>query len=405
MKRFLVIGLLVIVGLGITWKTASTFQISKSANSLKQKEAAWQKEKSSLESQLSDAQRQSVDRKTIPPRTEVVEVNKKQSSGEIIANLKTLRISSKDTKNIRLAIQQLENLIELGTNALPEIQAFLATQEDIDYDPSIFGSWKVSRDGRVPVDFVFPPSLRFGLFDAVRKIGGEQAEKLLADTLRISGRGVEVAYLARVLQEIAPFQYRELAITAAKDLLNNPLNANPSNALDKFERNYLFGVLSFYKDGSLVSQAQSQLLQADGKIDRGALNYLKESLGEQAIPAVAQLYQNGGIADGQQKEPLARLALNFAGADPQADALYRSAIKDQNLSADSRRELIEDLNQDGFDDLKNFSARDLQLIQNRLALIKNSRDNGDSKIITDAFDEAEKDLKNMLAKATQRPAQ
>ena len=84
---------------------------------------------------------------------------------------------------------------------------------------------------------------------------------------------------------------------------------------------------------------------------------------------------------------------------------WSAAIKDQNLSADSRRELIEDLNQDGFDNLKNFSAKDVQLIQNRLALIKNSRDTSDPKIITEAFNEAEKDLKDMLTKATQRPAQ
>ncbi len=395
--------LLAIVGLGITWMAGSTYQNSRFANSLKEKEAAWQKEKTLLESQLSDTQAQLANLKKISARTEFVEVGKKQSPEEIIANLKTLRISSKDTKNIRFAIQQLENLIALGTNALPEIQAFLATSEDIDYDSSIFGSWKVSKEGRVPIDFVFPPSMRFGLFDAVRKIGSAPAEKLLADTLRITGRGVEVAYLARVLQEMAPFQYRELALSAAKDLLNNPLNANPSSSLDKFERNYLFGVLSFYKDGSLAAQAQSQLVQADGKVDRGALNYLKETLGEQAIPVIAQLYQDNRIADAQQKEPLARLALNFAGADAQADALYQAAIKDQNLSADSRRELIEDLNQDGFDNLKNFSARDVQLIQNRLALIDKSRNVTDQKIIADAFDEAEKDLKNMLAKATQRP--
>ena len=45
-----------------------------------------------------------------------------------------------------------------------------------------------------PTDFVFPPLLRFGLFDATLKIGGAKAEKLLADTLSITGRGVELAY-------------------------------------------------------------------------------------------------------------------------------------------------------------------------------------------------------------------
>jgi hypothetical protein len=403
MKRFLLIGVAAIVGFGVAWVSVSKYHSARAETALREKEKAWQQERDLLLSQLKEAQARLANTTKVSPRTEVVEVTKKQSPAEIIALLKTLRIQSKDTKNIRLAIQQLENLIELGESALPEIQTFLATQTDIDYDPSIFGSWKGSKDGHVPIDFVFPPSLRFGLFDATRKIGGAQAEKLLTDTLGITGRGVELAYLTRVLQELAPFKYRELAISSAKELLNNPLNSNAGNGLDRYERNYLFGVLAFYKDSSLAQQAQNGLVQADGKIDRGALQYLKETLGSQTVPVVAQLYQDARISDGQQKEPLARLALNFAGADEQADTLYQFAIKDPNLTPDSRRELIEDLNQDGYDNLKNFSEHDVQLIRNRLALIEKSRDSADPKIITDAFDEAEKDLRNMLAKATQRP--
>ena len=186
--------------------------------------------------------------------------------------------------------------------------------------------------------------------------------------------------------------------------MSNPVNANPSNALDKFERNYLFGVLAFYKDGSLTAQAQEGLVQSDGKIDRVALQYLKETLGQQVVPAIAQLYQDNRLTDDKQKEPLARLALNFAGADPQADALYKLAIRDAALTDKSRRELIEDLNQDGFDNLKSLSARDLQLVQNRLTLINQSRNENDPKTIADAFNEAEKDLKEMLAKNPPRLA-
>ena len=89
--------------------------------------------------------------------------------------------------------------------------------------------------------------------------------------------------------------------------------------------------------------------------------------------------------------------------DRQVDALYKIAIKDTNLTADSRRELIEDLNQDGFDNLKNLSERDQQLVQNRLALIDQSRNAADPKIISDAFNEAEKYLKAMLARSALKP--
>src|SRR5207244_3337077 len=159
---------------------------------------------------------------------------------------------------------------------------------------------------------------------------------ILADTLRITGRGVEVAYLTRVLQQIAPFKYRDLAVSAAKELLNNPLNANSSNALDKFERNYLYGVLAFYNDNSLSIQAQSQLVQTDGKIDQGALHYLQQTLGAQALPSIVQAYQNPALPP-DKKEPLVRYALTYAGTDPQATEFWHKAVTDPTFPFDHRR--------------------------------------------------------------------
>ncbi|MGI8965353.1 MAG: hypothetical protein ACR2H1_04600 [Limisphaerales bacterium] len=397
MKRFLAIVLAGLIGASASWLVLSKNYSAQAAKA--------QQEKLALETALRDAQAQLATRQKIEPiqpASKIVEVIKKQSPKEIIAYLQTLRVSSGDTKNIRLVIQQFENLIQLGKEALPEIKAFLAQKEEINYDPTIFGSWKVSKEGHVPIDFVFPPSLRFGLFDVVQKIGGADAEKLLADTLHITGRGVEIAYLARVLQEMAPFKYRELALSAAKDLLSNPVNSNQANPLDKFDRNYLFGVLAFYRDGSLINQVQ--LVQADGIIDKATLNYLQQTLGEKAIPVIAQAYQDGRITDANQKEPLARLALNFAGTSAEADTMYRMTINDKSLPENGRRELIEDLNRDGFENEKHPTERDLQLAKNRLELIKQYRGDADSKILNDAFNEAEKDLLDMLPKKPKSPA-
>src|SRR6185503_18098440 len=97
------------------------------------------------------------------------------------------------------------------------------------------------------------------------------------------------------------------------------------------------------------------------------------------------------------------LALNFVGADAQADAFYQQAINDPALTKNHRKNLIEDLNQDGFSDRKNFSARDLALIQNRLALIEQLAPNVTDPVNLAAMKEAYKDLIAMRDRATRPP--
>ena len=58
-----------------------------------------------------------------------------------------------------------------------------------------------------------PGSLRLGLFDVVHDTGGAEAEALLAHELSQTGRGLEVAYLDRILSDIAEGQYKEQVLT------------------------------------------------------------------------------------------------------------------------------------------------------------------------------------------------
>jgi len=301
---------------------------------------------------------------------------------------------------LRQAIYWLEDLISAGPAALPAIGEFLARNEDID-----FGALNAGKGGRgdVPIDFVVPPSLRFGLLDVVKQIGGAEAEKLLAQVLGSTGRGVEVAWLARTLQEMAPDKYRDVALAVARELLARPLASNSLNPLDRNERDYLFAVLSMYGDTSFVSAAQTQLLRPDGQVDRSALKYLQQTLGQQSIAIAAQMYDDPRLADPAKKEPLARLALNYVGADAQANEFYQKAINDLSLPNGHRKNLIEDLNQDGFADTKNLTARDLPLIQSRLALIEQLAPNATDPVNAAAFKEAYKDLSKMLERLTRPP--
>jgi len=360
-------------------------------HSLKQQQAVWQAGRSALEADLAAARNRPAEVKTITAPGQVVQVEKKISPEEILGRLKTLKVIANQPRSTRLLVHQFESLTELGPEALPAIRKFLAANEEVEYDAAFT---RGSRNGNIPVDFNVPPSLRLGLFEAVKNIGGMAAEQVLDETLKITGRGVEVAYLARALQQLAPDKYRTDALTAAHELLAKPLVADSGSPMDKFDRNYLYGVLTLFNDTSFIAQAQAGLIGPDGQIDQVALRYLQQAMSTQSVALASQLWQDPRIAP-DQKEPLARVALAYVGADAKADQFYQTAINDQNLSPDARRNLIEDLNQDGFPNTKNLTLADLPLIQKRIALIEELAPNALDPINARAFQEAYKDLIKM----------
>jgi hypothetical protein len=106
-----------------------------------------------------------------------------------------------------------------------------------------------------------------------------------------------------------------------------------------------------------------------------------------------------GAADAPQPlvpKPIARTALSYVGADQDAEEVWVNAINDPNRSADERKDLIEDLNEDGFPDPKNITQDDLPLIVSRLMLIEELAPDAIDDVNAAAFAEAYKDLANML---------
>lgn len=99
-------------------------------------------------------------------------------------------------------------------------------------------------------------------------------------------------------------------------------------------------------------------------------------------------------------EPVARQALSFVGADPLAEAAWAAAINDPSIAAEQRKDLIEDLNQDGFEDPRHLTPDDLPLIVSRLALIEELAPDSMDEVNAAAFAEAYKDLVNMLLKVS-----
>lgn len=406
MKKMLAVILAAGVGFAVAYLVAANRLGARHAEQRAEERAAWLREKAALEASLEEAkdhpQIVNVPFTPAPAPAAPVPASVHMSPAQIIAKLRALKASvASPTRVLRLTIHGMEELMAAGPAALPAIREFLARHEDID-----FGSTNQSKGLRfdsLPNEFVLPPSLRFGLLDVVKQIGGADAEKLLADTLGSTGRGVEVAWLARVLQEMAPGQYRDAALAAARELLLRPPGVNPSSPLDRNDRDNLFGVLTLYGDHSFVSSAQAQLLRADGQVDRSALRYLQESLGLQSVALVAQMYNDPRLVDPATKEPLARVALNFVGADAQANEFYQKAINDPALSNEHRKNLIEDLNRDGFPSTKNLTERDLPLIMNRISIIEQLAPSATDPVNAAAFQEAYKDLLKMRDRVLRPP--
>src|SRR6185503_2754526 len=121
------------------------------------------------------------------------------------------------------------------------------------------------------------------------------------------------------------------------------------------------------------------------------------------VAIAAQAYQDPRVSDSAKKEPLARLALSYVGADQQANEFYQHAINDPVMTPNHRKNLIEDLNEDGLN-FKNLTQQDLPLIMNRIALIEQLAPSAMDAANAAAFKEAYKDLLNMQKKVLQASA-
>jgi len=99
------------------------------------------------------------------------------------------------------------------------------------------------------------------------------------------------------------------------------------------------------------------------------------------------------------QDPMARSALAFVGADPDAEMYWYDAINDPSLPAQERQDLIEDLNEDGLTDPHRPTADDLPLILNRIQLIEEVVWDAMDEVNADAFLEAYKDLVNLAFQA------
>jgi hypothetical protein len=394
MKQGFLLLVAIVGGIAIGSVLMSRHLRTRHQQQMTEERGAWEAERASLEQTLHDtrAWARNASAPVIVPAQQP-STPARIAPRDIIAKLVALKAARpNEARTLRQAIYWFEELATRGESALPAIREFLARNEDFDLASA------QSKTARTAAESILPASLRFGLFEVVKRIGGKGAETLLADTLDTTGRGTELVWLARALQEMAPNRYRESALVSARELLAQPAPAGTTSPLDRSNRDSLYDVLIFFGDSSYVSTAQEQVLGANGKVDRSALKYLEQSLGAQAIPLVEQWYYDPRIIDPNEKEPFARVALNWIGVDGQADDFYLRAINDMTLSASHRKNLIEDLNY--LPDKRKVSASDLPIIDHRLDIIKDQMPKTSDPVNAAALVEAHNDLQNMKKAAT-----
>ncbi len=361
-----------------------------------------------LEQALAEARKKKVEVRTVTRNTSTTVTNR-LSPAEILENLIHLNpTSGDDTRNrvFRQIVYQLQMLADLGPESLPTIQAFLQKNQDVDYVGDVLNESgeRVARSGFssryvTRTDFLMPPSLRLGLIDVLDQIGGEESEAILAQTLDTTGRGVEVAYIARVLEEVAPNKYRENALKAAKDLLSYPPDIDSPNRIDDNARAYLYQVLTMYQDTSFAQIAQSQLITPDGRVERRAMSYLATALKEQGVPALANAYRDPRLTNQTERSHLLTALMSFTGPNGDANRLFTEIISDEKVPSGIRSFAIMGLSGGGGQQ----KPTDPALIQSRLELLHHLRGAYKDERLLKSMDDTKLALERMLVKLQEQP--
>ena len=254
---------------------------------------------------------------------------------EILEELMEIKMTSENRRAVQRRINfLLESLVEEGEASVPHIREFLNKMEDIDFvvqrsdeEREGRGRGRDGRGGRASMSFDQAPSLRIGLIDILKEIGGSSAEAALGEILSKTARGFEVAYTAKTVRDmIGPDAFRDEALEAAHALLNDPVEVSNPNSYDRNAKRYLFSVLEMYNDQTFIQSAQGLLVREDGKIDDTVLDYLGDVGKEGAMDTIYQAFNSGQVTDRGDLADLARAGIKFTGSNPQANQMFKDIM-------------------------------------------------------------------------------
>jgi hypothetical protein len=398
--------IVILLAAGVSFASAYFVVSNQKTAQLKAAQAKWDAEKAQLEVAAAATGSPAAPAPTIVMSTPQ-SVPAEESPQDILNDLLNIKLGSGSERNtaLRMVVFKLESLAQRGKASVPAIRSFIGRNVDVEYSEQSnasnnqtdaggstnqsnqinnnnnnggFAGGPGGRGGRggrfrriqnLQTDWVVPPSLRLGLVGTLKEISGSEGEKALAEMLSITARGVEVAYLARVLEEIAPGKYRDAAIAAAKELLMNPPAIDNPNQLDDLSRSYLFGVLEFFHDTSFAVNAQQMLVGKDGRLDTDAMSYLTEVLKDQSISALYSAYENPNLTNQFDKMSVGREVLNYVGQNSQANALFTETLNNPDLNSRLKAVTVAQLAGGGFGPFNSQSPTDPQIINSRVNIL------------------------------------
>jgi hypothetical protein len=300
----------------------------------------------------------------VPGETTTIVTEIETSPEEIIEELKLIRPTG-DTRqqSMREVIHYMVSLTKAEAKALPAIEKFLASKNEVEYESTALnfqrerqeakeaqargeeggpggissmirsgiGSYIISSVAQEIRRELTPRSLRLGLFYVLSDIGGEQAEQLLARELNDTLRGLEVAFLDRLLDEMAPGIYKAKVLEVTHELLTNPPATDGNSLLDEASRMFLFALLIKYNDATFVDQAKTMIINAEGRVDGAVVNYLTTILGEQAVPLLYAKLKDKSLTDDGDRMALAASVLKHVGTNPESNEYFKEVLLNKEL--------------------------------------------------------------------------
>ena len=326
---------------------------------------------------------------------------------------------------VREVIRQFEELTLMGAVALPAISEFLAQGIDREFkentDEIVSGNWS---SGRTYHDPIFPPSLRIGLLNTVRHIGKRNsealadAERVLLQVLGTTGRSIEVMYITRALEDLAPGVHKDSYLMATKDLLMAPIaeETRGTPVLDRQHRYRLFDILIRNKDETFVEEAKNQLLverkqkqKIDGKevevmvteIDRSVLNYLSGVLGARSMPILSNIYDSPELDD-RQRSRIRVVAARYMGTNGDANTIVNGRIDESFQLLTTTGDNQKKDRARGMDNIRYYLGRlgegrnvPAETLQQRQQFLVNLRGKTNDKEVMAMMDKVDKRLKDM----------
>jgi hypothetical protein len=229
-----------------------------------------------------------------------------RTSQQLVAEI--LEISSADgpitAEKAEKFKHNLEELIKQGAASIPAIRELLDKKVEYDYSDAPGG------------EQMGYASLRASLIDALKQIGGPEAQEAMVQVLQTSALPSELLEIAKNLDQEAPGLYREQVLNAARESLamasTNPAAAN-------VELGPAFRIIQNYGAANTTAEAA----QNESANFNNAINLANMPEG-QGLAALVQMSENATSASGQTVAT--EMIAQMAGENSKAvDALMQMA--------------------------------------------------------------------------------